>query len=122
MASNPCPFCGEQLEELLTETSGIYSHYNSGNEQITCEVQIFFPRGERVRERFERREGTAEDVCPFCGGSVELAKTSEGDTLVKCTNCECEATVNFGKLAFLTRDRQPKYTVEETTDLFRKRL
>lgn len=122
MSDNPCPFCGEQLEKLIGETSGLYSHYGLIDEKLPCEAHIFFPRGEHICERFERRDGASKETCPFCNSGVELTKTEEGDALVKCTNIKCEATINFGWLAFITRDKQPKYTAEETLELFRKRL
>lgn len=63
-----------------------------------------------------------DNTCPFCGGNVNVEKDSYGDTLVKCTNRECEAVISFGRLAIFNRDGQPKYTTEETLELFKKRF
>lgn len=118
--TNPCPFCGEQLEELITETSGLYTHFCL-DEPPLCEAHIFFLGVDRIRERFERRDGLSKDTCPFCGGAVTLDKTKEGDTLVKCTNQDCGANFNFGGLAFINPDKRPKYTTEEAVEKFKER-
>lgn len=121
MSENPCPFCGEKLEEFITDHITLYSHYDK-DFKPSCEVLISFEEKANFRERFERRESVSDEACPFCGGSVNVVKDSYGDTLVKCTNRECEAVISFGRLAILNHDRQPKYTAEETLELFRKRL
>lgn len=119
--TNPCPFCGEQLEELIAENSALYAHYYPLLDDPRCEAHIFFPGGDRIRERFEHRDGLSKDTCPFCGSTVTLRKTAEGDTLIECTNPDCRASFNFGWLAFINRDKRPKYSAEEAVEMFEKR-
>lgn len=117
--STLCPFCGEPLEELIPGMSALYTHFYIGEPR--CEAHIFFPGGERIRERFARRDGLSKDTCPFCGGTVAIKKTAEGDTLIECTNPDCRASVTFGWLAFINSDKRPKYSAEEVVKKFKER-
>ncbi len=118
--STLCPFCGKEIGKFAWSIAVLY-HHDEFFPSPACDAYITFCDAPNVSERFSRRDEADDDKCPFCGGTVALTNTNDGDTHFKCLNPDCAALFYFGRPAFMNEDRKPIYTADEALQKFKKR-